>query len=359
MNAKSRFVGLMLIVMLLTTGCSNSAAGTDPAPVATPVVSVSSETNATAAAPTPSPTPEPTANPLVDASFVFPDPAIRPVGVMIDNQGERPLPQAGIRQAQIVYEVLTEYEITRYFALFWGTMPDMIGPVRSSRHYFLDFAMEYDAVYTHFGWSPKARSDISALKINNINGLVQGDAFWDTDSNKGNWQDSFTSREKVEYQITKLKYATTPKKTFPFVYTDNFTIPATGASGKQIDIKFGKGNFCSYTYNEQTGLYDRFHEGDPHMERNTGLQVTVRNILIQKTPSERIAGDKEGRINVQTVGSGTGYFVTGGKSQNITWSKKARDAQVVYKLENGESFVLNPGQTWIEIVPTKADVVIQ
>ena len=44
--------------------------------------------------------------------------------------------------------------------------------MRSSRHYYLDYALENDAVYVHWGWSPQAQSDISSLGINNINGLT-------------------------------------------------------------------------------------------------------------------------------------------------------------------------------------------
>ena len=121
--------------------------------------------------PTPSETPEPVPEKKFGEDFVVPDSSIRPVSVMIDNQGDRVLPQGGISQAQIVYEMLVEGDITRYMAFFWGTMPEMIGPVRSSRHYFLDYAMEYDAYYIHVGGSTYAKNDIKTLKINHIDGL--------------------------------------------------------------------------------------------------------------------------------------------------------------------------------------------
>ena len=61
---------------------------------------------------------------------------------MIDNEGSEVLPQGGLAQAQVVYEALTEYGATRYMALFWDNLPDHISHIRSSRHYFLDYAME-------------------------------------------------------------------------------------------------------------------------------------------------------------------------------------------------------------------------
>ena len=348
----------MLAVALLCGGCAKSQPVPVPSPSATASVSAESTTTTVGTSES-SPTPSVTADPLLDATFVKPDPAIRPVAVMIDNQGDRPLPQAGIRQAQIVYEILTEYRITRYLAFFWGGMPEMVGPVRSSRHYFLDFAMEYDAVYTHYGWSPQAQKDIRSLKIQNINGLVNGEAFWDTDKNRGNWQDSFTSKARIDAQITKLKYRTTPSQTFPFTYADAFSVPVAGDVATKVELTYGKGFTAAYTYNDSTGLYERTRNGVAQMERNSELQVTPRNLLVEVVPSAQIAGDDKSRINVATVGKGTGWFITGGKSRKIAWEKKAREAQTVYLFEDGSPLVLNPGQMWIEVIPTASCVTIR
>lgn len=348
----------LVIGAVLLGGCGEKP---QPMPPATPVPGPSVEATlppASAATPTSTPAPSPmaTPDPTVDSSFLLPDGTLRPTAVMIDNEGERPLPQAGLRQAQIIYEVLTEYRITRYLAFFWGSLPEMAGPVRSSRHYFLDWSMEYDAVYVHYGYSPQAMKDIPKLKIQNINGLVHGDAFWDTDPNPGNWQDSFTSAERVEAQVTSRKLRTEPAQPFPFTYAEAFAIPQEGESAVQVNLTYGKGFAAAYAYDEKTGLYARFRNGEPQMERNTGLQVAPRNILIQVVPSAAIAGDDKDRINVATVGKGSGWFLTGGKVRTLTWEKKARDAQTTYRLDGGEALVLNPGQTWIQVVPTEKTV---
>lgn len=313
---------------------------------------------------TPSPTPTPTqesTQPTEDTpeekefgeDFVVPDSSIRPVAVMIDNQGDRVLPQGGISQAQIVYEMLVEYNITRYMAFFWGTMPDMVGPVRSARHYFLDYAMEYDAVYTHVGGSPYAKSDIQKLKINHIDGLVHGKAFWDLTNDRKNWQDTYTSKERIENQIASLKYRTEPKKSFPFKYNDSLVIPENGQAATDISIKFDSrgGSECGFIFNSETNLYERTRMGKPHIERNTNEQVKAANIIVQRIESPLIPGDKEGRRDFKDIGSGNGFYITGGKAVPIKWAKSARDSQTTYTLENGEPLTLNKGQTWIEIVP--------
>ena len=80
----------------------------------------------------------------------------RPIAVMIDNH-KGAMPQAGLNDAYMVYEIIVEGGETRLMALFKGANLDKIGPVRSSRHYFLDYALENDAIYVHFGWSPQAQ----------------------------------------------------------------------------------------------------------------------------------------------------------------------------------------------------------
>ena len=102
----------------------------------------------------------------------------RPIAVMIDNHNQA-WPQAGLNKAYLVYEAVVEGGETRLMALFKGVTVDKIGPVRSSRHYFLDYAMENDAIYAHYGWSPQAESDIKQYNINNLNGITESEkTFW-------------------------------------------------------------------------------------------------------------------------------------------------------------------------------------
>lgn len=364
MLAKRTLLAVLMLLLLSLCSCgqqNTASTGTEDTQTPAPVVETPIIIEVEPSTPTPTPTPSETPPPDIGDLFVVPDPEVRPVAVMIDNQGDKVLPQGGISQAQIVYEVLTEYNITRYMALFWDTMPSMIGPVRSSRHYFLDFAMEYDAIYTHYGGSDYAKDDIKKLKINNIDGLVHGNAFWDITNDVKNWQDSYTSGERIQKEAARLKYSTTPKKEFPFKYHEEMTIPAGGQAAEEIAIKFSSsGNStCGYIYDPETRAYKRTRMGKPQMERNTGEQVVVRNIIIQKMASQPIPNDKYGRININDIGTGEGWYITGGRAVKLTWAKSARDAQTVYTLESGEKLVLNKGQTWIEVVPNMKFVEIK
>ncbi len=94
----------------------------------------------------------------------------RPIAIMINNHSIARQNHAGLNDAYIVYEAIVEGGLTRLMAIFKDKDTARIGSVRSSRHYFLDYALENDAIYVHYGWSPQAESDINILGVDNING---------------------------------------------------------------------------------------------------------------------------------------------------------------------------------------------
>ena len=102
----------------------------------------------------------------------------RPIAVMIDNNINA-MPQAGLLEADIIYEIIVEGGESRLMLILQDKDLDKIGPIRSARHYFLDYALENDAIYVHYGWSPQAQSDIASLGVNNINGIYESSTdFW-------------------------------------------------------------------------------------------------------------------------------------------------------------------------------------
>jgi hypothetical protein len=303
--------------------------------------------------------PEETA-PVPAESFVKPVPGSRPIAVMIDNEGTRSLPQGGLDKAQVIYEVIVEGGETRLMPVFWNVNPEMIGPVRSSRDYFLDYSMEHDAIYVHFGWSPKAQRDIPKLHINNINGISNGgEIFWDLTKDKGNWQDSYTSMQKILDYVKKVKYRTETDKKPVFSYNQTDTEPAGGQKAEKITLRYSSSYTCGFEYDQPAGVYNRTRKGGPQMERVSGKQLQAKNIIIQYTHNNAINGDDKDRQELDTVGSGKGYFITCGKAIKIKWSKGARSSQTKYTDESGNEIMMNPGQTWVQVLPTTGKVTIE
>ncbi len=296
--------------------------------------------------------------------FTMPQEGTRPVAVMIDNEGKLSYPQGGINMAQVVYEAVAENGETRMMPLFWGAEQGQIGPVRSSRHYFLDYVLENDAIYVHVGWSPRAQYDIGVLKLNNINGVANsGNIFFDLTSDRSNYQDTYTTMEKINAYIDKVRYRTDTKKEPVFKYGADIgahsQMPEQAKQALKIKIDYSRWYSCGYEYDSISGEYIRIRNGKPHIEKTTGEPLITKNVIIQYVENWTIKGDKQGRQDLRTVGSGKGYFVTQGKAAGITWSKAGRSSPTVYAYADGTPVVFNPGVIWVQIVPLYSKVIIE
>ncbi|NLY18321.1 MAG: DUF3048 domain-containing protein, partial [Clostridiaceae bacterium] len=184
---------------------------------------------------TPAPTPT-----IAAGIFDMPQEGVRPVAVMIDNETDAVLPQGGIGEAQIVFEFIVEYGATRYMALFWDNLPDMIGPVRSARHYFLDYLMDFDAIYAHIGWSDYAYRDLAEFEIDNIDGVTReaGGVYWDLTRDKRNYHDSYTSAERLNNFISNAGYETKTTKALPLPYNKDDLDLSDGRTAEEVFIKY-------------------------------------------------------------------------------------------------------------------------
>ncbi len=282
----------------------------------------------------------------------------RPVAVMVDNDNDQARPQAGLDEAYLIYEMVVEGRSTRFMAFFKNANTAKIGPVRSSRHYFLDYVMENDAIYTHYGWSPKAMTDIPALGINNINGINGGDdsIFWRERKFKGDWHSAFTSIEKIAARANKKGYKSETENKNGIVYSEKYLDIKTEKTANNVKLNYAKHYSTGYNYNSETKLYEKTINGKSHKMQN-GETLKFKNVIIMLAEDTPL-GDGSDRRNINTTGSGKGYYITDGYCKNITWSKSTRSGQTVYKDEAGNELVINPGKTIINIISPSAGITI-
>ena len=278
---------------------------------------------------------------------------VRPIALMIDNDSDAARPQIGLEDAYMVYEIVVEGKATRFMALFKDYTLEKVGPVRSSRHYFLDYALENGAVYAHAGWSPKAAKDISALKVQNINGVAaDGSCFWRDNTYDKTWHNLYTSTVKLsEYAKDKKGYSLETKAAIP-AYHKLDTVPDGGEAINTISIPYANFYKLTYKYDAETMRYVRYVNGKEHASQ-TGKALDAKNIILYQLENKALPDtENKGRQDLLNIGTGTGYYFTDGKMIKINWSKSERTAKTEYTLEDGTPLVLNPGNTYIQIVPT-------
>lgn len=288
--------------------------------------------------------------------------SVRPIAVMIDNDADYYGPQSGLENAYLIYEIYVEGGSTRMMALFDGGMmtdeekETRIGPVRSSRHYFLDFALENDAVYAHCGFSPRAQSEISSRGVNNINGLYESTPFFRYSEYNNGWHNLYTSYDRL-YAAAENSHGYRMTGDEKLNYRETMEIPGTGDAATGISIPYRQYTM-SYRYDEEAGRYLREKRGSAHTMQS-GVQLSATNILILKMTNVPLNdGENKDRQDLYDTGSGEGIYITGGKAQAITWEKSDRSARTHYRL-NGEELFLNPGVTIVQIVPPTMAISIE
>ena len=278
---------------------------------------------------------------------------------MIDNHIDA-MPQAGLLEADIVYEIIVEGGETRLMLILQDKDLDKIGPVRSARHYFLDYALENDAIYVHYGWSPQAQEDISDLGVNNINGIYEStSSFWRV-TDKYAPHNAVTSTDNI-LDIAARKGYRTEKYDNDTVL--NYVVTEvnleSGQTANTVTIPYSYVNTVKYEYDEDAKEYVRYSRGEKQVDWDSGKTVTTKNIIIEKAKNSTLNdGTSKGRQTIDNIKELDGYYITNGKAIPITCTKTSRSGKTVYKDLEGNEIDVNDGKTFIQICPEDAKIEI-
>lgn len=283
----------------------------------------------------------------------------RPVAVMIDNHKDA-WPQAGLQKAYMVYEIIVEGGETRLMGLFKDTDVQKIGPVRSARHYFLDYAMENDAIYAHFGESPQAGSDIKKYNINEIDGIAEdGTTFWRV-KDKAAPHNAVTSTEKLIESAKNKKFRMTSNKESILNYVTDEVKLENGQGAISVTIPHSQLQTVYYVYDEENKVYKRYARKKEQTDWDTKETITTKNIIITFCDNYTLSDtENKGRQGLKNIGTFDGYYITNGKAIKIKCIKNARDEQTSYQDLEGNEINVNDGNTFVNICPTNANVILE
>jgi hypothetical protein len=291
----------------------------------------------------------------------------KPLMVMIENSVAA-RPQAGLFNADLVYESLVESGITRFMAVFWSEDAPKVGPIRSLRYYFLTWAAEYDdPPIENIGWAgyedweeiqePEADARAYIRKYN-----VKSFAWY---GRSVNWRDydkfhAGKAWEHVAYSETKTLWDDAkvlgwngPSQVTSLHYKKD-ELKEKRPLAQEVEIKFlnlgGESYKVKWVYDREINIYKRFLAGEPHIDENNNKQIFTKNIIIQHI-KYRPVGDKNGRIVLSTIGSGNAQIIRDGLVTQGTWKKDDRTSRTQFFNTDGTPIELDRGKIWIEIVP--------
>ena len=284
----------------------------------------------------------------------------RPYAVMI-NCHNGALPQAGLQDAYIVYEIMVEGGITRMMALFKDKDVSKIGSVRSARTQYLDYVYEHDAIYVHAGGAKDALNRISSEGISDVD--VDGTyGFRDTSLNRS-WEHTlFTSTKLLLNGVNAKGFTKTTNTPNLLTYTTSLDLDVFNNSknANNISIKYSEYRTSNYTYDASKKVYLRSMNSTKNIDLVTNLQYEVKNIIVYAVKySSYTNGSSTQYQKIDNVGTGDGYYITEGKAIPITWEKTSHNSQTKYIVkETGKELVVNDGNTYIQIYPTSGSLTI-
>lgn len=362
-----------LVVAILAAACgstssaapapSGAAVGAGPAttperpggtaaitPTPTPVPSPTAVSTPTPS-PTPAPTPELAVAPLT-GRLVAPDLAARrPIAVMVDDHWNA-RPQSGFNAASVVWQAPAEGGIPRYMMVFAEGDPPAVGPVRSARVYFVEWAAEWDAVYVHVGGSP------GAMTLLRQKG--QGQLVYDAD--------------EFRWGRTHL-WRTTDRRPPHNVYTDGEHLRALaerlGAddvdaspawsfvpdaplgqrpAGARIDLA-DQLNRVAYRYHRPTNTWRRSVGGKGQRDAADNRVVAPANVVIMEVAFGSLGANQKGRLEAANVGKGRAWIAANGIVTKGTWRKDSVAEPTRFYDAAGQPAALAVGQTFVQVIP--------
>jgi len=303
-------------------------------------------------------------NPLTGLATETDLSAQRPAAIMVNNIRVS-CPQNGVSKADVMYECLVEGGYTRLMMLVldYAALPE-VGSVRSARDYYLDFAADYDALFVHAGGSEYAYDAIDERGVENLDGVNMYDLHYMTNTfyrsqarvlSMGTEHSLMTTGEGIAAGVKYKKYRTalTQDFNFPLDFTPDGTTVAWKQEAKHIRIPYSIAQTTDFVYDAASGLYLRYQfGGEKHVDGATGEQLAFENALIIFCQTGAITGDPKNRIDVGTVGEGSGYYATRGTVTPITWKKASHAAPIEFFDADGNPLLLNRGKTFVSVCPT-------
>jgi len=306
----------------------------------------------------------------------------RPLTVMVENH-EESRPQSGLSKADVVYEAVAEGGITRFLAVFYcGAAAEevTIGPVRSARTYFMDFASEYGdyPLYTHVGGAniPGPANALGQIgdygwlaKGNDLNQFSLGfPVFWRDYERIGHP----VATEHTMYSTSEKLWEVAQKRGLTNVDDEGNKWDATFSQWQfkeeakldergevaRVEFSFWENNpeyAVRWEYQKDNNNYLRFNNGQSLKDLNNDSQLQAKTVIIQLM-KEKGPIDEVKHILYTTLGSGQALIFQDGQVIEGTWIKAKRQSRTKFTDSSGKEISLNRGPIWIEIVPVGGEV---
>ena len=259
------------------------------------------------------------------------------LGVMVENHPDA-RPQTGLDAAGIVFETTAEGGITRFLALYQENMPKEIGPIRSVRHYYLDWAMGFDASLAHVGGAADALSLIDQRSANSLSQFKYSEPYHRT-SDRFAPHNMYGTTSLLRSLQKDLDHKTA--EFVPFPRSDDS--PAQEPQAKKLSVNFSNPTYAvEFRYQPETNSYIRYIAGTPDVDAATNKPITVKNVVVLTLTSS----------SINATGRGNAVLFKDGNAQKIRWVQTSYRERIQFNDAEGNEVQLNRGDLWISVIPS-------
>ena len=274
----------------------------------------------------------------------------RPLMVRIGNDIGARQSQVGLNSAEVVYEEITEWWVTRFTAIYLAEALNTISPVRSARLINVQLVPQYQGALAHSGGSDPVRWEISQAPIANLDEFYNALPYFYR-PNEG-WQTRLAIDGQAARDYLTARGLDAPVGQQGFLFEDTL---GEGEPGENIYVPYPRAtSFSEWRYDAATAKYLRWINGSPLVDAHSG-QVAASNVIIyfaEHLPTD-IVEDSNGATSIRIIvnGKGPAWFFRDGKLNKGFWETDGARTPY-FAFEDGRPYSLKPGNTWIEVVPT-------
>ncbi|MCO5190405.1 MAG: DUF3048 domain-containing protein [Anaerolineae bacterium] len=271
-------------------------------------------------------------------------------------------PQSGLNSADIIFEHVTEGPITRFSAIFYGKTPPNIGPIRSARLVDLELAVMYDTSLCFSGASigVTERLEQPEFRSRLIRSWYPG--YYRTGADKP-FEHTFYADPAGFYERFEEYDKNTPPRPTTQMDFESAT-PEGGESAEFVQIDYRGWTVVEWRWDEETGKYWRWADGEPIIDANDGEQVSAENVVIvyaihtlDETICEHQQDDKclAGSTLIHLWGEGEMTLLRDGQRFDGYWFREDPTDMLTFESLDNENLALQIGNTWVQLVPTHYD----
>ena len=268
------------------------------------------------------------------------------VAVKIGNNDQDSLPQHGLREADIVYDIRVENGKSRFLAIYHSRLPEVVMPVRSARSSDINLLLNLNhPVFVYWGSNENVLAEIRAAEWR---------GGYDSRSAASHWGERYFVRDSSrsrpdngkintqDLQGTASNEAETPMSIFEYGELSQNAVPAAGARWTIWQ------RVVDYVWDSSLEQWVRYQDGVLHLDENA-IPLSADNLLFLYV-GYRISDADPVSPQAISTGSGDAWLLRDGTVTGVTWERaRSSDSWTIVDDESGETVTLDAGTTWVTL----------